>query len=141
MYCTFCTMCYMCILFVGICFMNNINLFYQVFIEPCAHEFIMHFTLFYGSIILSSHNCVAKKERSTYLNNRLVGRLQLHCNSILTGKYRELQGNPCNEKRDPTMRTGIPCNKNRFFPKGIDLQGVPCKPYRVWVYSVRLHIL
>ena len=29
----------------------------------------------------------------------------------LTGKYRVLQGNPCNE--------------NRFFPVRIDLQGVP----------------
>ena len=34
------------------------------------------------------------------------------------------------------MRTGFPCNDSRFFPVEIDLQGVPCKPYRVWVYSV-----
>jgi hypothetical protein len=34
----------------------------------------------------------------------------------LTGKYRGLQGNPCNENRDPVMRTGVPCNENRFFP-------------------------
>jgi hypothetical protein len=34
------------------------------------------------------------------------------------------------------MRTGVPCNENRFFPVRIDLQGVPCKPYRVWVCSV-----
>ena len=54
----------------------------------------------------------------------------------LTGKYRGLQGNPCNENRDPAMRTGVPCNENRVFPVGIDLQGVPCKPYRVWVCSV-----
>ena len=54
----------------------------------------------------------------------------------LTGKYRGLQGNPCNENRDPVMRTGVPCNENRVFPVGIDLQGVPCKPYRVWVCSV-----
>ena len=27
------------------------------------------------------------------------------------------------------------CNESRFFPVGIDLQGVPCKLYRVWVYS------
>ena len=47
-----------------------------------------------------------------------------------------LQGNPCNENRDPAMRTGVPCNENRVFPVGIDLQGVPCKPYRVWVCSV-----
>ena len=52
------------------------------------------------------------------------------------GKYRGLQGNPCNENRDPAMRTGVPCNENRVFPVGIDLQGVPCKPYRVVVCSV-----
>ena len=40
------------------------------------------------------------------------------------GKYRELQGNPCNENRDPGMRTGVPCNEYRFFPVGIDLQGL-----------------
>ena len=54
----------------------------------------------------------------------------------LTGKYRDLKGNPCNENRDPEMRTGVPCNVNRVFPVRIDLQGVPCKPYRVWVCSV-----
>ena len=54
----------------------------------------------------------------------------------LTGKYRGLQGNPCNEIRDPAMRTGVPCNENMFFLVRIDLQGVPCKPYRVWVCSV-----
>ena len=54
----------------------------------------------------------------------------------LTGKYRGLQGNPCNENRDPAMRTGVPCNENRVFPVGIDSQGVPCEPYRVWVCSV-----
>ena len=59
----------------------------------------------------------------------------------LTGKYRGLQGNPCNENRDPAMRTGVPCNENRFFPVRIDLQGVPCKPYRVRVCSVLLGIL
>ena len=62
-------------------------------------------------------------------------------------------GVPCNENRVfpvkfshrkipvittgvPAMRTGVPCNDNRFFPVRIDLQGVPCKPYRVWVCSV-----
>ena len=54
----------------------------------------------------------------------------------LTGRYRGLQGNPCNENRDPAMRTGVSCNENRFFPVRIDLQGVPCKPYRVWVCGV-----
>ena len=52
----------------------------------------------------------------------------------LTGKYRGLQGNPCNEHRDPAMRTGVPCDENRFFPVGIDSQGNPCESYRVWVY-------
>ena len=36
-----------------------------------------------------------------------------------TGKYRGLQGNPCNENRDPVMRTGVPCYENRFFLVGI----------------------
>ena len=54
--------------------------------------------------------------------------------------YREVQGfagksllpkqDPCNENRVP-----VPCNGNRLFPVIIDLQGVPCKPYRVWVCS------
>ena len=56
----------------------------------------------------------------------------------LTGKYRGLQGNPCNENRDPAMRTGVPCNENRFSPVGIDSQGVPCELYRVWVCSVKI---
>ena len=30
-------------------------------------------------------------------------------------KYMGLQGNLCNENWDPAMRTGVPCNKNRFF--------------------------
>ena len=33
----------------------------------------------------------------------------------LTGKYRGLQGNPCNENRDPAMRIGVPYNENRVF--------------------------
>ena len=36
------------------------------------------------------------------------------------------------------MRTGVPCNEKRFFLVRIDLQGLPCKPYRVWVYSVAI---
>ena len=43
----------------------------------------------------------------------------------LTGKYREIQEKPCNENMNPAMRTGFPCNENRFFPVGIDLQGFP----------------
>ena len=58
----------------------------------------------------------------------------------LTGKYRGLQGNPCNENRDPAMRTGVPCNENRFFLVGIGSQGVPCELYRVWVCSAVLLI-
>ena len=34
------------------------------------------------------------------------------------------------------MRTGVPCNENRFFPVKIDSQGVPCELYWVWVCSV-----
>ena len=37
------------------------------------------------------------------------------------------------------MRTGVPCNENRVFSVGIVSHGVPCEPYRVWVYSVSLH--
>ena len=67
------------------------------------------------------------------------------CSSIyalqsLTGKYRGLQGNPCNENRDPAMRTGVPRNENMFFPVGIGSQGVPCELYRVWVCSVSMAI-
>ena len=60
---------------------------------------------------------------------------------LVIGKYRGLQGNPCNENRDPAMRTGVLCNKNRVFPVGIDLQGVPFKLYRVWVCSVHKYML
>ena len=42
----------------------------------------------------------------------------------LTRKYRGLHRNPSNENRDPVMRIGVPCNKNRFFPVRIDLQGL-----------------
>ena len=53
----------------------------------------------------------------------------------LTGKCRGLQGNPCNENRDPVMKTGVPYNENRVFPVRIDSQGVSCELYRVWVCS------
>ena len=33
------------------------------------------------------------------------------------------------------MKTGVTYNENRVFPVGIDSQGVPCEPYRVWVCS------
>ena len=52
-----------------------------------------------------------------------------------TGKYSGLQGNSCNENRIPAIEYRVPCNENRFFPVRIDLQGVPCKPYTVWVCS------
>ena len=39
------------------------------------------------------------------------------------------------------MRTGVPCNENRFFPVGIGSQGVPCELYRVWVCSVVHHYM
>ena len=50
-------------------------------------------------------------------------------------------GVPCNENKDPALRTGVPCNENRFFPVGIDSQGVPCELYRVWVCSLGIYIL
>ena len=54
----------------------------------------------------------------------------------LTGKYREIQGKPCNQNREPAMRTGFPCNESRFFPVGIDLQGkaVSCTGFGFTVY-------
>ena len=44
-------------------------------------------------------------------NQKLITTLQ-----SLTSKYMGLQGNPCNENRDPVMRSGVPCNENRCFP-------------------------
>ena len=61
----------------------------------------------------------------------------------LTGKYRDIQGKPCNKNREPAMKTGFPCNESRYFPVGIDLQGFPvscCKLYRVWICSVPAHL-
>ena len=49
---------------------------------------------------------------------------------------REVEGFTGNENRDSVMRTGVRCNENRVFPVEIDLQRVPCEPYRVWVYSI-----
>ena len=45
------------------------------------------------------------------------------------------QGKPCFHYRDPCNENRVLCNENRVFPLRIDLQGVPCKPYRVWVCS------
>ena len=50
------------------------------------------------------------------------------------GKSPQWKQDPCNENRDP-------CNENRFFPVRIDLQGVPSKPYTVWVCSVQKKML
>ena len=33
------------------------------------------------------------------------------------------------------MRTGVPCNENKFFSVGIGSQGVPSEPYSFWVCS------
>ena len=59
-----------------------------------------------------------KKQKSSKLS--IMTALQ-----SLTGKYKEIQGKPCNENREPAMRTGFPCNESRYFPVGIDLQGFP----------------
>ena len=70
-------------------------------------------------------------------NSKNEGTLQ-----SLTGKYREIQGNPCNENREPAMRTGFPCNESRYFPVGIDLQGFPvsCTGFGFAVYISSLSI-
>ena len=53
--------------------------------------------------------------------------------------YREVQGKPCNENREPAMRLGFPCNVSRYFPVGIDLQGFPvsCTGFGFAVYFGR----
>ena len=57
-----------------------------------------------------------------------------------TGKYRASQGNPCtNENRITAMRIGFPVMKTGFFHVRIVLQGIPCKPQRVWVCSLQYH--
>ena len=58
----------------------------------------------------------------------------------LTGKYRGLQGNPCNENRDPSMRTGIPCNENRFFPVQKPSQGKPCSGPVLALYRIAVQL-
>ena len=58
----------------------------------------------------------------------------------LTGKYREILGKPCNENRDPAMRTGFPCNESRVFPLGIDLQGFPVS-YTGFGFTVQIQIM
>ena len=39
------------------------------------------------------------------------------------------------------MRTGVPSNEKTVFPVRIDLQGIPCEPYRVWVCSVSRQVV
>ena len=68
-------------------------------------------------------NVFIKQPSFKYLKNENSYFLMCALQS-LTGKYRGLQGNPCNENRDPVMRTGVPCNENRFFSVRIDLQGL-----------------
>ena len=57
----------------------------------------------------------------------------------LTGKYRGLQGNPCNENRDPVMSTGVPCNENRFFPVRIYYTGKPCSGPVLALYGIAVY--
>ena len=70
-------------------------------------------------------NGMLREEHALYQYTRVTSleQLSLHALQSLTGKYREIQGNPCIENRDPAMRTGFPCNESRYFPVGIDLQG------------------
>ena len=49
-----------------------------------------------------------------------------------TGVYREI---PVMNAGTLQWDQGFPVMKTGFLPVGIDLQGVPCKPYRVWVCS------
>ena len=61
-----------------------------------------------------------------------IHKAQVRCTAI---PYREVQGNPCNENREPAMRTGFPWKWKQVFPCGNWLTGNSCKHYRVWVYS------
>ena len=66
--------------------------------------------------------CYKKKKNSVFNSKRILDKIvefsiQRCTLQSLTGKYRGLQGNPCNE--------------NRFFPMGIGSQGVPSELYRV----------
>ena len=74
-------------------------------------------------ILLKIHEIRTSKQRNS------------HSLQSLTGVYRGLQGNLCNENRDPVMRTGVPCNENRFFSVRITTPGNPWNHYREWVCS------
>ena len=62
-----------------------------------------------------------EKTRECKVENKVITFVLCTLQS-LTRKYRGLQGNPCNENRDPVVRTGVPCNKNKFFTVRIDLE-------------------
>ena len=53
--------------------------------------------------------------------------------------YSFSQGNPCNENRVPAMRTGFPCNKNRFFPVWKNSQGKPCSGPVLALYGIAVN--
>ena len=83
---------------------------------PCKP---LYFSVWDCSVKMACYSSMQRKFRK----NRIlfdIGTLQ-----SLTGKYREIQGKPCNENREPAMRLGFPCNESRYFPVGIDLQGFP----------------
>ena len=86
-------------------------------------------------------NGMLREEHALYQYTRVTSleQLSLHALQSLTGKYREIQGNPCNENRDPAMKTGVPCNEYRFFPVGIDLQGFPVS-FTGFGFAVQLQI-
>ena len=87
-------------------------------------------------------NCLEHSISHCYTNRLILGPSLVLCSSLstlqsFTGKYREIQGKPCNENREPAMRTGFPCNESRYFPVGIDLQGFPvsCTGFGFAVYN------
>ena len=79
------------------------------------------------SVILLCRKKSAKRTKAILKRQILSSFMPLTETTLqsLTGKYREIQGKPCNENRDPAMRTGFPCNESRFSPVGIDLEGFP----------------
>ena len=72
----------------------------------------------------------------------------------LTGKYRGLQGNPCNENRDPAMRTGFSLREltHRKFAKGvcdkkkqdiflISVQSCMYIPFFLWMLNLKTYVV
>ena len=87
----------------------------------------------------ASLTCKGSFARMNQLKERNANKCILSCSwHVHAGSTGGLQGNRYNENRDPAMKTGVPCNENRFFHVRIDLQGVSCRHYRVWVYSAGL---